>query len=65
MGARVRKKNGEAVCEKNPRVSSHADAIVSETVKKNYGVAVAAIRVNDPGAEGDRFWGSDGDVGQG
>lgn len=64
MSARVRKKKGEAVCEKNLRVSSHANAIVTEAVEKNYGVAVVATGLNCPGAENDRVWRSDGDIGQ-
>ena len=40
MGAGVGKQNGESVGEKELRVSGHADAVVSEAVKEENGVAV-------------------------
>ena len=48
--------------EEELRVSGHADAVVGQAVEENYCVAIAALGMDDPGAEGDGVWSCDGDV---
>jgi len=62
VGARVWEKNGEAVSEKELRVSGHADAIIGEAVEENDGVVVAGMGTDDPSAEGDGIGRGDGNI---
>jgi len=60
--ARVGQENSEAVSEEELCVSGHAEAVVAEAVEKDDGVAVAAMRMDRPGTEGDGVWGEDGNI---
>jgi hypothetical protein len=62
VGAGVGEKDGESVCEEELRVSGHANAVVGQAVEENCGVSVAAMGMDDPGAEEDGVWGCDGNV---
>ena len=64
MGASVGEEDGESVGEDELRVSGHAEAVVTEAVEEEDGVAVGLVRVNHPRAERDVVGCGDGGVGQ-
>jgi len=51
VSACVGEKNGEALSQKQLRISAHAHAIVGEAMEKNHRVAVVRMRMDRPGAE--------------
>jgi hypothetical protein len=62
VSAGVGEKNGESVGEEKLSVSGHAYAVVAEAMEENYGVAVAEVGMNGPGAEGDSVRRGDGNL---
>jgi hypothetical protein len=63
-GAGVGEKYSESVGQEELRVPGHADTVVGQSVEENYCVAVTAVGMDDPSAEGDGVWSCDGDVRQ-
>jgi hypothetical protein len=64
VGAGVGEKYSESVGQEELRVSGHADTVVGQAVEENCCVAVGAVGMDDPSAEGDGVWRCDGDVRQ-
>jgi hypothetical protein len=62
VGAGVGEQDCESVSEEQLGVSGHADAVVAQTVEKDYGVAIAVMGMDGPGAESDGVWRGDGNV---
>ena len=62
VGARIGEQDRESVSEEELGVSSHADAIVAETVEQHYGIAVAAMRMDGPGTERGGVRSGDGNI---
>lgn len=62
MGAGVGEQDRESVSEEQLCVSGHADAVVAQTVEKDYGVAIAVMGMDGPGTESDGVWRGDRNV---
>src|SRR5258706_10558449 len=64
VGAGVGQEYGESVSEQELRVSSHADAVITEAVEQEDGVAVGVMGMDHPGAQDDVVGGGDGGIGE-